>query len=206
MRTPATILRSIYSLLGIVRLGDMIRVDDSGFWRYRSSPSRSLKKAAMLFNQLKGETIVEVGTGLHGRLAGNSILVWSEKTSAKAIIAIDLDEQRINEVKAATCRYPSVKAIVADGIGYLKQSSLRIDLLYLDFWAPDPEHATPGTGRAEAYRDIYMAAKSRLNRHSLILIDDTDHVPPWKQTLIVPEARQDGYVVLYTGRQTLLQR
>jgi hypothetical protein len=206
LRTPAAALRSIYSLFGIVRRGDIIRVDDSGFWMSRSSPSRSLKKAAKLFDQLKGETIVEVGTGLHGRIAGNSILVWAKKTSAKSIIAIDLDEQRIKEVKAATGRYPSVKAIVADGISYIAQSPITIDLLYLDFWTPDPENTTPGTGRAEAYRDIYMAAKNKLNKHSLILIDDTDHVAPWKHTLIIPEARRDGYVVLYTGRQTLLQR
>jgi hypothetical protein len=184
----------------------MIRLDDDGFWRSRSSPYRSLKKAAKLFEQLKGETLVEVGTGLHGRTAGNSILVWSRRTSAKSIIAIDPDEQRINEVKAATGRYPAVKAIVADGISYIAQNPITIDLLYLDFWTPDPENTTPGTGRAEAYRDIYMAAKNKLNKHSLILIDDTDHAPPWKHTLIIPEARRDGYVVLYTGRQTLLKR
>jgi hypothetical protein len=206
MRTLTSTLRAIHSRVGIVRMGDMIRVDDEGFWKYRSTPFRSLKEAARLFDHLKGETIVEVGTGLHGGIAGNSILVWSKKTSAKSIIAIDLDEQRINEVKAATSRYPAVKAIVADGISYLEQSTLTIDLLYLDFWVPDPEHTTPGTGRAEAYRRIYMAAKDRLNKHSLILIDDTDHVAPWKHTLIVPEARKDGYVVVYTGRQTLLQR
>jgi hypothetical protein len=41
---------------------------------------------------------------------------------------------------------------------------------------------------------------------SLILIDDTDHIDPWKQTLIVPEARRDGFDVIYVGRQTLLKR
>ena len=82
----------------------------------------------------------------------------------------------------------------------------KIDLLYLDFWTPDPEGSFLGTGRAQAYKAAYQAARDQMNEHSLILIDDTDHVHPWKHTYIIPEARKDGFVVMYTGRQTLLQR
>jgi hypothetical protein len=200
------VLRRVYSSFGTVRLGDLIPVDTDGFWMTRSSPSRSLKMAAGLFDQLNGETIVEIGSGLHGRMSGNSIMVWSRRTAAKTIIAIDLDEERITQVTKATSRYPNVKAIVGDGIEFLEQFPGRIDLLYLDFWIHDAEGAVAGTARAEAHRRAYHAARDKMNPHSMILIDDTDHVPPWKHTLIIPDARHDGFVVLYTGRQTLLKR
>jgi hypothetical protein len=95
---------------------------------------------------------------------------------------------------------------VGDGIEFLERFAGKIDLLYLDFWVPDPEGAVPGTGRAEAYRRTYHAARDKMSARSMILIDDTDHVPPWKHTLMIPDARHDGFVVLYTGRQTLLKR
>jgi hypothetical protein len=40
----------------------------------------------------------------------------------------------------------------------------------------------------------------------MTLIDDTDHTHPWQHTYIVPNARQDGFQVIYTGKQTLLVR
>jgi len=200
------VLRRVYSSFGSVRVGDLIPVDPDGFWRSRSSPARSLKAAAKLFDRLKGETIVEIGSGLHGRMSGNSIMVWARRTRARIIIAIDLDPERIGQVRRAASRYPHVKAVVGDGIEFLEQFTGGIDLLYLDFWTPDPDGAVPGTGRAEAYRSVYRAAKDKMTPHSIILIDDTDHVPPWKHTLMIPDARRDGFVVLYTGRQTLLRR
>jgi len=159
-----------------------------------------------LFDQIKGETIVEIGSGIHGRLAGDSILTWVKRTRAKRIITVDLDETQIRQVKEATTKYPQVEAIVAEGVRYLTDFSSTVDLLYLDFWTADPEGALPGTGRAEAYRNAFAAARDKLNRRSLILIDDTDHIHPWKHTHIVPDARKEGFVVRFVGRQTLLTR
>ena len=178
----------------------------SGFWQNRYPPTKSLDTAAALFNQIHGETIIEVGTGMHGEMSGNSMLVWTQKTCAKRIIAIDLDQKRLDEVKEATSQYSNVELVLSDGIEYLNKISRIIDLLYLDFWAPDTEGKLPGTGRAEAYREAYIAAKDKMKTHSMILIDDTDHIHPWKHTYIVPLAREHGYSVLYTGRQTLLKR
>ncbi len=143
---------------------------------------------------------------MHGEMSGNSMLVWTQKTCAKRIIAIDLDQKRLDEVKEATSQYSNVELVLSDGIEYLNKISRIIDLLYLDFWAPDTEGKLPGTGRAEAYREAYIAAKDKMKTHSMILIDDTDHIHPWKHTYIVPLAREHGYSVLYTGRQTLLKR
>ena len=201
-KTYKRIIRMIHS----GKLDGYIPLAENGFWQYRCVPTKSLNKAAALFNQICGKTIIEIGTGIHGKWAGNSMLVWPQKTSAKRIIAIDLEQERIDEVREVTCQYANVELVLADGIEYLKQFSERIDLLYLDFWTPDPEGTIPGTGRAEAYREAYNAAKDKMNTHSMILIDDTDHIHPWKHTYIVPLARNDGYTVLYTGRQTLLKR
>ena len=183
-----------------------IPIDNNGFWVNRSVPTPSLEKTAELFNQMRGETIIEIGSGLHGESSGNSILTWTQRTKANRIIAVDTEQKRIDEVINATAQYSNVETVVGDGINYLKDFKSKIDLLYLDFWVGDAEDVFPGTGRAEAYREAYRAAKDKLNGKSLILIDDTDHVDPWKQTHIVYEARTDGFTVLYVGRQTLLMR
>ena len=184
----------------------MIRIGSNGYWSRRDSPLASLKETARLFNEIEGQIIVEIGSGIHGKLAGNSVLTWAKKTRAKRIITVDSDPKQIEDVKKATTKHKNVEAIVADGLKYLESFSSKIDLLYLDFWAPDPKGALPGTGRAEAYRSAFGAAKDKMADRSLILIDDTDHIDPWKHTLIVPDARKDGFSVAFVGRQTLLMR
>jgi len=184
----------------------IIPVDENGFWQDRKPPEMSLNITARLLNDNNGSNIVEIGTGIHGGLAGNSMLTWVSKTNAKNIFAVDLDEDRINEVKQATKGCNNVHLVLGDGIEFLEQYQDLIDLLYLDFWVPDKASQLVGTGRAEAYSAMYAAARDKMRKSSIILIDDTDHIHPWKHTLIVPEARKDGYAVLYTGRQTLLMR
>jgi len=184
----------------------LIRIGSNGFWARRDSPSDSLEETARMFNEINGQIIVEIGSGIHGRVAGNSVLTWAKKTRARRIIAVDLDPKQIDDVKKATIKYKNVEPIAADGLKYLADFSSSIDLLYLDFWVSDPDGALPGTGRAEAYRAAFAVAKNKLADRSLILIDDTDHVHPWKHTLIIPDARKDGFVVVFVGRQTLLMR
>jgi predicted O-methyltransferase YrrM len=184
----------------------LIPLAEDGFWKVRHPPHASLKTAARLFDQIDGRTIVEIGTGLHGPQSGDSVLVWAAKTSAQAIYALDLDPDRVAEVQAAVAPYPQVHAEVRDGIEFLAAYAGSVELLYLDFWVSDQAGEIPGTGRAQAYLRAYQAARDKLSPSSLILIDDTDHADPWKQTHIVPAARADGFTVLYQGRQTLLLR
>jgi hypothetical protein len=184
----------------------LIRVGSNGFWIRRDRPSESLNETARLFNQINGRVIVEIGSGVHGRFSGNSALTWARKTRAERIVTVDLDPAQIDAVKRATTKYTNVEAIVADGLKYLADFSSTIDLLYLDFWTPDPAGTLAGTGRAEAYRTAFTAARTKLADRSLILIDDTDHIHPWKHTLIVPDARKEGFAVIFVGRQTLLMR
>src|SRR6202011_5935947 len=101
----------------------LIPIGSSGFWEPRDPPTPSLRETARLFNQINGQIIIEIGSGIHGRLAGDSVLTWVKRTRAKRIIAVDLDEARIREVKEATSKYPNVAAIVAEGVRYLADFS-----------------------------------------------------------------------------------
>lgn len=184
----------------------IIELTENGFWKSREHPLESLERSATLFNELKGNTIIEIGTGIHGEMSGNSVIVWVEKTKATKIICLDLEEKHVKDVKEATKGFPQVIAKKEDGISFLKNYKEKIDLLYLDFWVQDKPGDLTGTARANAYLLAYQAAKDKLQSNSIILIDDTDHIDPWKQSYIVPAARKDGYIVLYCGRQTLLIR
>jgi predicted O-methyltransferase YrrM len=183
-----------------------IPLNPNGFWKHRHPPSRSLLQAAKLFNKIGGRSIVEIGTGIHGKMSGNSMIIWVNETSAEKIVAVDLDQQRLNEVAHALGENQRVELILGNGIEYLMDSAQTINLLYLDFWVEDVAGDLDGTARSEAYKSAYEASRNKMSKHSLILIDDTDHIDPWKQSLIVPAARKDGFIVQYTGRQTLLLR
>ena len=190
----------------------IIEIGDDGFWKERCLPAVSLRRSAALFERIGGETIVEIGSGLHGPKSGNSIFVWAEQTSAAAIYAVDPKEHRIQEIRDATRRHETVRAVVSDGQGFVESFDGTIDLLYLDFWVEVSNYreALPkvetGEDRAEAYLRLYRAAQGKMAAKALILLDDTDHIHPWKHSAIVPAARHDGYQVLWTGRQTLLAR
>ena len=76
-------LKKILQSSLLLRGDGIIQVESNGFWKYRSPPTKSLKKAAALFQQIGGEVVIEIGTGIHGDMAGNSILVWARETRAK---------------------------------------------------------------------------------------------------------------------------
>ena len=166
-----------------------------GFSCPRSEPTLSLNYAVKLFGLIEGNVIAECGTGLHGEKSGNSILYWFNKTKAKEIHCIDLRKEWVNSIEEKFGGHDRVVCHQDDCLKVVPNIK-NIDLLYMDFWADD------GDSRARAYLDLYEVS----NRPEMILIDDTDHSNPWKQTLIVPAAVSQGYRIIYTGRQTLLVR
>ena len=181
-----------------------IPLDNNGAWLYRKNPIFSIKKAAKLFNDIKGSNIIEIGSGLQGKMSGNSMYYWSKLTNAKSIIAIDMDKKELESLTPLLSKYKSIKAMQVNGVEYLKTYNEKISLLYLDFWSPDNKSEIIGTNRAKDYLNAYLNAKDKFNNQAIILIDDSDHVAPWKHSLIIPEARKDGFFVKWTGRQTLL--
>ena len=184
----------------------IIELTENNFWRDRKFPTESLNKAADLFQKINGKVIIEIGTGVQGEMSGNSVLVWGQKTSAKEIYCLDLEQRHVDDVKNATVDFAAVKAIKADGLKFVKKYKGKIDLLYLDFWVPDKKGDVQGTARAKHYLKAFKLAEKKMNKKSIVLIDDTDHIDPWKQTFIVPEARKNGFKVLWCGRQTCLFR
>lgn len=61
------------------------------------------------------------------------MLVWSKKISAKRLIAIDLEQRRLDEIREVTRNYSNIELVLKDGIEYFGKFSGEIDLLYLDF-------------------------------------------------------------------------
>ena len=186
-------------------LKGILKVNADGFWDFRFSPQTSLQRCASIFNQIGGKTIVEIGSGTYGNLAGSSIQVWASQTQAQQIIAVDAHPERIKQVEEATSQFKQVKTFVSDELTFLEKFDETIDLLYLDFYVGDEEQLL-STSTAEAYLKTFHLVNQKISSNGLILIDHTDHIHPWKDTLIVPEACKQGYTILWVGRQTLMQK
>ena len=168
----------------------------------RDTPTESLHYTCGLFNKIKGNVIVECGSGLHGEQSGNSMLHWFHDTGATKIHCIEIDPHCINTVKNTLGEDPRIIYHPTDCFKTIPTIP-SIDLLYMDFLV------NGGANRAEAYLKLYLLCKKGFFKKTgpkLILIDDTDHVDPWKQTLVVPQALKDGYMIVCMGRQTLLAR
>lgn len=163
----------------------------------REPPDLSLEYASNIFNIINGHTIVECGTGLGREFMGDSMRYWMNKTSAQTIYCIDLAETWINSVKNEFGNDSRIIYCLEDCLDVAPRVE-SIDLIYMDF-KPWP---FSGNNRAEKYLTLYNLS----NKPKLILIDDSDHPSPWKQTLVVPQAIEDGYYVIYVGRHTLLVR
>lgn len=185
----------------------IIEVDKRGFWRPRENPGPSLRRACKVLRRIGGTRVVEVGTGTHGDGAGNSIHHWLQVLGSD-ITVVDVDPDRLAEAEHAAGSYClAIESINSTGLEAMETfPDDYIDLLYLDFWSDESESELDGEARSRDYAQIYVAARSKLKATSAILIDDTDHIHPWKHTEIVPLARKDGFVVKWTGRQTMLLR
>lgn len=166
-----------------------------GFTNPREFPIESLNYVAKFFDLINGSVIVECGTGLQGIFSGNSILYWFDKTNASTIHCIDLNIHWLNSVKGEFGLHPRIKYHHKNCLNVVPDIP-KIDLIYMDFSTGN------GIRRAKAYLELYKLS----NKPKMILIDDTDHISPWKHTLIVPQAMSDGYKLIYIGRQTLLLR
>jgi hypothetical protein len=89
--------------------------------------------------------------------------------------------------------------IPRDGIDFLEKFDGKIDFLYLDGW-------DVGTHEySEKHLEAYLVAKNKLSDLHLILVDDTDFLPPYdgKDSKLTPHLIENGYTLLFNGRQTL---
>jgi hypothetical protein len=189
--------------------GHALTVDDQT--RRRGKPRPSILAAIDLVRRLGGRTIVEIGC-MRQPLThtldqfnsfccndGHSTAFWA--ASGLAVHSVDIDPAACR-IAAETCAdCPNVRVTCADGIEFLKAFTGTIDLLFLDAW-----DAVEGLPYAEKHLEAYEAARMKLTRSSLVLIDDTDVAYGGKGRLVIPAIIRDGFDPLVWGRQTLLLR
>ena len=74
----------------------------------------------------------------------------------------------------------------------------------MDAWDVDPSDVAKTY--AKRHLEAFEAAKGKLCETNFILIDDTDVGGGGKGSLLVPHLLDQGYITLFTGRQTLLYK
>lgn len=81
---------------------------------------------------------------------------------------------------------------------YKKRPERKIDVFCLD--------AFSGPKASEKNLTAYTAVRKALSKECLILVADTDENGGGKGSLIIPEAIDDGFTVIFQGRMTLLYK
>lgn len=127
--------------------------------------------------------------------------------------SVDINPDATRNTKEVFTRFnlPTFNIFTADGLEFLKSFPFQIDLLFLDAWDVDLPDSQ------QKHLDAYNMAKPHLTERSLILIDDTDveltdrgivfaDGLSGKGKLVIPQAMEDGYKVIFSGRQTLLSK
>ena len=190
----------------------------------RSKPTPYLKKTISIAKLLGLNTVVEIGSTRIA--AANKCLVYYDDCSNAFVSppccndghstifwalegfnthTVDIDEHCI---RALNYSFGNIKQempdnlhlhIPKDGIEFLEEFDGTIDVLFLDGW---------DVGRhkyREKHLEAYLTAKNKLADTHLILIDDTDFriQDGGKDALLTPKLIEDGYFMLFNGRQTL---
>jgi hypothetical protein len=174
----------------------------------RESPKKYLEAAIELFHALDGKTIVEIGcmrqpmnhpiSEVHPECCndGHSTVFWC--ASGAQVYSADISLGAVRLAKKCIRDYCNGKIVWSDGLKYLKKFKGRIDLLFLDAW-----DVLPGTQYAENHLLAYLAAKDKLQKRNIVVIDDTDIGGGGKGRLLLPVLQADGYDILVSGRQSI---
>jgi glycosyltransferase involved in cell wall biosynthesis len=162
--------------------------------------TETIDRALDYFHSNNGRLIVEVGSiRERGNIQGDgySTVAWAQH--AEKVYTVDIDPAATALTQEETAEFGNVVAVTQDGIDFLNAFTEPIDLLYLDAW---DAHAI---GSKENHLRAYIAACKNLHHRSLILIDDTDLGDHSKGGLVIPQALQDGWRLIFAeGKQTLL--
>lgn len=91
---------------------------------------------------------------------------------------------------------------IEDGLTFLSEyKGAKIDFLFLDAW-----DVVPNTDYAEKHLEAYEKAKGLLAETCFLSIDDTDVGGGGKGRLLIPKMVEEGWIILYKGRHTVLYR
>lgn len=129
--------------------------------------------------------------------------------------SVDINPDHISVAKMVCSNYKNVTFHNIDAIEFAKNEIIRhYDLLFLDAWDVDMPEC------AEKHLEFYNVFKDKISDKCLILIDDTDlyydqekkeYFPDpeclsGKGKLLIPRLIEDGYEIVFKGRQTLLRK
>ena len=199
----------------------------------REKPLRYIKDAIGILNESKASFKVDIleigcmrGAMTHdidnelcfGCCDGHSTYLWGR--TGKNVVSVDVCSRNLAMAQRMCAGFNNIQFVLSDATDYgsylrthMDCAEFRIGLLFLDAW--DVE--TPLS--AEKHLEFYEILRP-LNNDCLILIDDTDlyydqekkeyFADPeglsGKGRLLIPRLKEDGYEVLFTGRQTLLRK
>lgn len=190
----------------------------------RDFPKTYIEKALVEFRKRGLKSIVEIGCArmplnhdinvlnIDCCMDGHSSIFWAKETDS--FITVDINPNNMQNAKTE-CKKATGKDIIGftmDGVEFLKNHAMQIDLLFLDAWDMDmPESA-------RRHLEAFQASEDKLHQNSLVLIDDTDCVlkdnhlhfaddgESGKGRLVIPYATEKGWKVMFNGRQTLLSK
>jgi hypothetical protein len=192
----------------------------------RTFPRKSILNTLKLFHERNLKVIVEIGCIrrplthsldqeiLDCCMDGHSTIYWAMATAYDYFTTVDIEPLHINIAKSEVRKHAGkdLKTFITDGVGYLRNRTEMIDLLFLDFCDADLPQSP------QLHLEAYEHAKKNLHENSLILIDDTDceligkelhycdNGVGGKGKLLIPKAIEGGWKVVFSGRQTLLTK
>lgn len=192
--------------------------------KFRDYPYLFLTSAIEEFNKRNGQVIVEIGSMRmpmnhpineidHDCCCDGHSSIFLAMTG-KEFWSVDIDSGANNTTREGIKKFglPVDKIVIDDGLEFLKRFPKMIDLLFMDAWDVDLEDSE------DKHLEAYEMAKLLLHNESLILIDDTDvyrntygqvvfgNGRQGKGSKVIPKAEKDGWIVRFSGRQTLLSR
>lgn len=130
---------------------------------------------------------------------GHSTIYWC--LSGARVYSADISLGVVLLAKKCLREYRNGKVVWSDGLKFLRKFKGRIDLLFLDAW-----DVLPGTQYAENHLLAYLAAKDKLQKRNIVVIDDTDIGGGGKGRLLLPVLQADGYDILVSSRQSIALR
>ena len=182
----------------------------------RDKPYRFLKKVSGFAESFNWKVIVEIGSSRtpvkhpldeinpHCCNDSHSTFFWCRTKCLVHTVDVNPACERVLEQgyeDGMLSINGKLEIHIEDGIQFLEEyEGEPIDLLFLDAW-----DVIPGTDYAEKHLEAYEKAKAHLANDVFISIDDTD-ILNGKGKLLVPVLLDDGFIILYRGRHTVLYR
>jgi len=188
----------------------------------RDKPKPFIEKAVELFTQRNGKVIIEIGN-MRMRLNhpieednhqcccdGHSSVYFAR--TGQEFYSVDTNQSACEFTREVTKDWPKSRVLCRDGLRFLRNFGKRIDLLFLDGLDVDQP------GCAQWHFQCYRIANRVMKTGSLLMIDDTDvqftdnKLQPTailyggKGEQVVPQAVNEGWDIVLSGRCTLLSK